>query len=223
MNGIDVDITPETSPDVIVKRFSVSRESRLRLEAYAALLSKWQKRINLIAPSTEKHIWQRHIADGLQLAGYIPKDAARIVDIGSGSGIPGMVLAIMLAGDSDRHVHLVESNSKKAAFLGEAVRVTGVRAKVHQCRFEDLNPEAFGGKVDVLTARAVAPLNNLLKLSETWINNGARALFYKGQDVGIELTEATKYWRISYIQQPSLCDSRGCILDIKEIERVPRV
>jgi 16S rRNA (guanine527-N7)-methyltransferase len=107
--------------------------------------------------------------------------------------------------------------------LREAVRVSGARAKVHQCRFEDLNPEAFGGEVDILTARAVAPLSNLLKLSEVWIKNGAKALFYKGQDVGTELTEATKCWRINFIQQPNLCDSRGCILDIREIERVTRV
>ena len=216
-------ITSKTTPDAIVEQFNVSRESRLLLDLYADLLRKWQQRINLIAPSTEPQIWQRHIADGLQLVRFIPYKPVRIVDIGTGSGIPGIVLAIMLTSRPGSEVHLVESNGKKAAFLGEVIRKTGIPAKVHRCRFEDLVPESLGDPVDILTARAVAPLCELLSLCEEWLNNGAKALFCKGQDVGAELTEATKYWRIDCIQQPSLCDSRGCILDIREIERVTRV
>lgn len=204
-------------------QFHVSRESLDALKTYVALVEKWQARINLIARATLPEVWTRHVADGLQLVQRIPRDARTIVDIGSGGGVPGLVLAIVMAERPGLCVHLVESNGKKAAFLREAIRRTGAAAVVHPDRLEALCARDAFGKVDVVTARAVAPLCRLLDLAAPLIENGAIGLFHKGQDVDSELTEATKYWRITYTKSPSLIDSRGCILEIKEIERVTRL
>ncbi len=206
----------------VAVQFNVSRESLDRLKIYAGLLRTWQKRINLVAPSTLDALWVRHIADGLQLLRLLPQSCRTIADIGSGSGVPGVVLAIMLC-DSGRHVHLVESNGKKAAFLREVLRQTGAAASVHLERFETACRRDPVAGADVVCARAVAPLCRLLELSEPLLKKGAIGLFHKGQDVDSELTEATKYWRIDFEKHPSETDSRGCILEIKEIERVARL
>lgn len=211
------------TPEDVAKRFHVSRESLERLRTYVDHLETWQTKINLVAPSALPEIWTRHIADGLQLIRLIPENARTIVDIGSGSGVPGIVLAIALAERPDLRVHLIESNGKKAAFLREAVRQTGAAAKVHAVRVERLYDDRAISHADVVTARAVAPLPKLLELAAPLFKNGAIGLFCKGQDVDTELTEATKYWRISFSKQPSEIDSRGCILDIREIERVSRL
>ena len=210
----------QMSPKSIAERFSVSRESFDRLNTYAGLLGKWQSRINLIAASTTGQIWPRHIADGLQIIEMLPRGARTIVDIGSGSGIPGIVIAIMCREQPGARVHMVESNNKKAAFLREAVRVTAAAGTVHHSRIEDLGAKDIQSPVDVVTARAVAPLVQLLDLAHPFVKNGALGLFHKGQDVDIELTAATKYWKLDYGLRPSKIDSRGCILEIKEMERV---
>ena len=172
----------------------VSRETLTRLEAYVDLLLQWQAVTNLVAPSTLPTLWTRHIADSLQLLDLAP-NAKTFADLGSGGGFPGIVLACALAERPGGIVHLVERNAKKAAFLREALRVTGGAGTVHLRDIVDYVDSVEGG-VDCVTARAVAPLHMLLGFAEPLVGKGARALFPKGQDVESELTEATKYWKI---------------------------
>ncbi|WP_458758884.1 16S rRNA (guanine(527)-N(7))-methyltransferase RsmG [Afipia sp. TerB] len=198
----------------------VSRETEERLDRYVALLAEWQAKTNLIAPSTLPHLWTRHIADSLQLLDLAP-DAKIWVDLGSGGGFPGVVLACALAERPGSTIHLVERNAKKAAFLREALRVTGGAGTVHLRDIVDY-VDSVDGALDCVTARAVAPLHMLLGFAEPLIGKGARALFPKGQDVESELTEATKYWKI----KPQLHPSRtgdGWIVELESIARQEQV
>jgi 16S rRNA (guanine527-N7)-methyltransferase len=179
----------------------VSRETKKRLELFVDLLSDWQKKTNLVAPSTLDELWTRHIADSLQLVPLAP-EARTWVDFGSGGGFPGIPIACALAGETGAIVHLIESNGKKAAFLREAVRATGVPALVHQERVENFG-ESFAEAVHVVTARALAPLKILCDQAFPLISRGAIGLFPKGQDVEAELTDAAKYWRLEASRVPS--------------------
>jgi 16S rRNA (guanine527-N7)-methyltransferase len=200
--------------DRALKLNPVSRETEQRLDRYVALLHEWQPKTNLIAPSTVGAVWTRHVADSLQLLAIAPR--ARIwIDLGSGGGFPGIVLACALAAESDAMVHLVERNTKKAAFLREALRVTGGCGKVHLTdieNFVDSNPPA----ADYVTARALAPLNVLLRLASPLLQRGAKGLFLKGQDVEAELTEATKYWTVQAKLHPSRTSPDGRIVEIDQ-------
>lgn len=195
---------------------SVSRETETRLDRYIALLREWQAKTNLIAPSTLPYLWTRHIADSLQLVDLAPS-AKRWADLGSGGGFPGVVLACAMAGMPGASVHLVERIAKKAAFLREAIRVTSSPGVVHLAEIGD-NVDRITGPVDCVTARALAPLHQLIGFAEPLMRQGAKALFPKGQDVEAELTEAAKYWNI----QPRLHQSRtgdGWIVELMTIER----
>ena len=192
--------------------YNVSRESLAGLEAYHALLMQWQARINLVANSTVDSVWGRHIADSLQLLPLLPRQANIIADLGSGAGFPGLALAIA----GGQHVHLHESNGKKSAFLREAARVTGASATVHMERIESAKPAS---PVDAVTARALAPLHQLLAYSEPWLSKGAIGLFLKGQDVDAEINEATICWNFAYKTHRSLTDSQGVILEVTSAER----
>jgi 16S rRNA (guanine527-N7)-methyltransferase len=195
----------------------VSRETEARLDRYVALLGQWQTKTNLVAPSTLPSLWTRHIADSLQLLALAP--AAKVwVDLGSGGGFPGMVLACVLAEIPGTCVHLVERNSKKAAFLREASRVTGAPGLVHAQGIEDI-VDSITGRIDCVTARALAPLHQLLSFAEPLVRRGAKALFLKGQDVEAELTEATKYWNIKPILHSSLTGGGGWIVELDRIDR----
>lgn len=194
----------------------VSRETLKRLDRFVAILQAWQQRINLIAPSTEAKIWTRHIADSLQLLALAPQ-AQTWVDLGSGGGFPGLVIACALADVRGARVHLVESNSKKAAFLREAARATAAPAEVHAVRIEDF-VESFDAPVDVVTARALAPLAGLLTAAYPLLKSGAIGLFPKGQDVASELTQAAKCWSIQSSLVSSLTEPRGRIIRITRIE-----
>ena len=195
----------------------VSRETLARLDRFVAALLAWQRRINLIAPATVPELWTRHIADSLQLAPLAP--AGRVwVDLGSGGGFPGMAIACVLAAIPGAGVHLIESNGKKAAFLREATRLTDAPAIVHQGRITQMIG-TIDEQVDVVTARAVAPLADLLALSEPLLKTGAQALFPKGQDVEAELTEAAKYWNIEAMLIPSKTDPRGRIVSVQRAQR----
>jgi 16S rRNA (guanine527-N7)-methyltransferase len=195
----------------------VSRETLERLDRFVALLLTWQRTINLIAPSTIPQLWTRHVADSLQLIAHAPN--ARVwVDLGSGGGFPGMVIACTLADTPGAMVHLVESNSKKAAFLREAARVTGSPATIHAMRIEKF-VDSLAGPVDAVTARALASLKLLLDQSFRMVNVGAVGIFPKGQDVASELTEASKYWNIVNDLVSSLTDPAGRIVVVRALER----
>ena len=195
----------------------VSRETLARLEQFVAALLTWQRRINLIAPATVSELWTRHVADSLQLVPLAPT-ARTWLDLGSGGGFPGLVIACALADTPGARVHLVESNGKKAAFLREAVRLTGAPAIVHQARIEQMGTK-LDEPIDAVTARALAPLLVLLDLAEPWLKRGAQALFPKGQDVGSELTEASKYWNIEAVMMPSQTDPRARIVALQRVQR----
>lgn len=196
--------------------FADSREIAERLGRFVELLLQWQKTTNLIAPSTVPEVWTRHVADSLQLLKLAP-GAKHFVDFGSGGGFPGIPIACALAGISDAMVHLVESNHKKAAFLREAVRVTGPPAKVHAKRIEDF-VDHFAEPVEIVTARALAPLENLLAKAYPLLKRGAQALFLKGQDVEGELTQASKCWTIEAELIPSVTDSSGRIVRVRSLK-----
>jgi len=196
----------------------VSRETAERLDGLAALLLKWQATTNLVAPSTLPHLWTRHIADSLQLVPFAPDTAEVWVDLGSGGGFPGLVVAAALAERAGFLLHLVESNGKKAAFLREAVRVLGLPAQVHAVRIEDFLPR-FAEPVHVISARALASLPILLGYAEKAIESGAQGLFLKGQDVEAELTDSSKYWNIEATLQPSLTDPHGRVVIVKALQR----
>jgi 16S rRNA (guanine527-N7)-methyltransferase len=195
----------------------VSRETEHRLDRYVDLLREWQAKTNLVAPSTLPNLWTRHISDSLQLLALAP--SARIwVDLGSGGGFPGIVLACVLAESQGSMVHLVERNAKKAAFLREALRVTHSPGTVHLAEIKD-TVERINGAVDCVTARAVAPLHQLIGFAEPLVKRGARVLFLKGQDVEAELTEATKYWNILPNLHSSRTGGQGWIVELDRIER----
>jgi 16S rRNA (guanine527-N7)-methyltransferase len=194
----------------------VSRETAARLDRFVALLLKWQDITHLIAPSTVPVLWTRHIADSLQLLDLAP-EAAIWVDLGTGGGFPGLVLACALYGMPGRMIHLVESNTKKAAFLREAVAVTESPAVVHGVRMENF-VESFADRADIMTARAVSPLSSLLGQCLPLLKQGTLGLFPKGQDVEAELTEASKCWNMEADLVPSRTDPRARIVMIRALE-----
>jgi 16S rRNA (guanine527-N7)-methyltransferase len=200
-----------------LKLVTVSRETTERLDRFVALLLTWQRTTNLIAPSTVTKLWTRHIADSLQLIELAP-DARVWVDLGSGGGFPGLVIACALAAEPGVAVHLVESNAKKAAFLREAQRVTGAPAHVHAERVETFVAR-FTGAADVVSARALSPLKSLLDMSFPLLGkSGAMALFPKGQNAELELGEACKYWNIKVNLVPSRTDPAARILVVRDVE-----
>jgi 16S rRNA (guanine527-N7)-methyltransferase len=195
----------------------VSRETEARLDRFLDLLWTWQAKTNLVSPSTLPKLWSRHVSDSLQLLDLAP--AAKVwMDLGSGGGFPGMVLACALAERPGASVHLVERNGKKAAFLREALRVTGAPGVIHHAGIEDI-VDRVAEPVDCITARAVAPLHHLISFAEPLVKKGAKALFLKGQDVEVELTEATKYWNIKPRLHPSRTGGHGWIVELDRIER----
>ena len=195
---------------------SVSRETEARLDILVDALLRWQSKVNLVAPSTLPELWTRHIADSLQLLALAPQ--ARVwADLGSGGGFPGMPIACALAEQTGAKVHLVESNGKKAAFLRAAVRATAAPAVVHQERIEKFG-ESCAEAVQVVTARALAPLKTLCVQAFPFVAKGAIALFPKGQDVEAELTDAAKYWRLQASRVPSRTSRHGSVVVIRALE-----
>lgn len=195
----------------------VSRETEARLDRYVDLLVQWQAKTNLIAPSTLPQLWTRHVSDSLQLLDLAP-NARRWLDFGSGGGFPGVVLACAMAEHEGANVQLVERNAKKAAFLREALRVTGAAGSVVLADIGDY-VDSLRTPVDCITARAVAPLHMLLGFAAPLVQQGTKALFLKGQDVEAELTEATKYWNIAPLLHPSRTGGHGWIVELNTIER----
>jgi len=194
----------------------VSRETAAKLDGLVDHLLRVAPHLNLIARSTLPQVWTRHVADCLQLLPLAP-DANCWIDLGSGAGFPGLVIACALAGRAGATVHLVESIGKKAAFLREAVNLLQVRAVVHAVRIEDFGKN-FAMRPDVVTARALAPLDELLKLAQPLLKTGAQGLFPKGQDVEGELTRASKYWNIDAELVPSKTSPQGRIVVVRGLK-----
>jgi len=205
-------VNSPSTPHHFATEIDVSRETLQRLQIYHDLLLKWNSRVGLVSKSTLGEIWRRHFLDSAQLIQCIPKKSKVWVDIGSGAGFPGMVLAILNAGT----VHLVESNQRKCAFLHEVARRTQTNVEIHNERVEHLDP----WPIDVITARAVAPVAKLLKLSRSFVTSDSTCLFLKGQDIDDELTEAGKYWNMSIDLTPSVADYRGTILRLTRVSHV---
>ncbi|MDB5501513.1 MAG: methyltransferase GidB [Tardiphaga sp.] len=200
-----------------LKLTPVSRETEARLDRYVDLFVQWQAKTNLISPASLPNLWTRHISDSLQLLALAPS-AKTWLDFGSGGGFPGVVLACAMGDVAGGHVHLVERNAKKAAFLREALRVTQAPGTIHLADIGD-NVDSFPRAVDCITARAVAPLHQLIGYAEPLMRPGTKALFLKGQDVDAELTEATKYWKLSPRLHASLTGGQGWIVELDAIER----
>jgi 16S rRNA (guanine527-N7)-methyltransferase len=197
----------------------VSRETAELLDRYVALLTRWQGAKNLVGASTLQHAWTRHIADSAQLVALAPK-ARTWVDLGAGAGFPGLVVACLQRDVPGMTVHLVESNGRKCAFLREAIRTLKLPAKVHDGRIEDVLAH-WEGPVDVVSARALAPLGELLGLGRKLLTTGALGLFPKGQDVDEELTQAAKYWKIQVSTVVSKTDPKARIVVVEKAE--PRI
>ena len=205
-------LTPEGFQDAL----GVAGEDLERLRAYVALLEKWQAKINLVGAGSLKDVWRRHILDSAQLGPLLPPGAKSIADIGCGAGFPGLVLAI-LAGQFgiNAEIHLIESNGRKCAFLREANRITGAGAKIHHSRAEKLS----NFSTDVIIARAVASLDELLEYADSMLKKDGQCLFLKGEKWREELTKAQKNWIINESTIQSLSDSSGMILKLEAIAR----
>nr|WP_274630531.1 16S rRNA (guanine(527)-N(7))-methyltransferase RsmG [Mesorhizobium shangrilense] len=195
---------------------TVSRETFEDLLAFESLFRKWAARINLAAPSTLGDLWRRHILDSAQLIRHAA-DAERWVDLGSGGGFPGLVIAIFLKRRSGAHLDLVESNRKKCAFLQAVVTDLALPARVHASRIEAVVPTL--GTPHVVTSRALAPLPLLLELSEPLLLQGGRALFHKGRDYRREIEESAEDWEFDLVEHVSLVEHDSVILDISNLRR----
>jgi 16S rRNA (guanine527-N7)-methyltransferase len=193
----------------------VSRETLARLDRMVEVLLPVAAHTNLIARSTLPQLWTRHIADSLQLLSLAP-DAKCWIDLGSGAGFPGLVIACAITDRPGASVHLVESTRKKAAFLREAAQQIQVPATVHAVRIEDFGKNT-DIKADVVTARALAPLDELMRLAHPLLTSGALGLFLKGQDVEGELTEASKSWNIEASLVPSKTSPASRIVVVKAL------
>jgi len=204
---------PEFGPEEFQAATGVSRETLGRLKAYADLLGEWNSRHNLVSKGSLEDLWRRHFWDSAQLAPLIPPDARTLADLGSGAGFPGLVLAVMLRGRLAVTLH--EATAKKCAFLKAAAERMDVPVTIKNARMEDLAAKPF----DVITARACAPLEKLLGYAQNFVGPQSICLFLKGQNVGSELTEAHKSWKMKLRQIPSLTDPSGVILELGELSR----
>ena len=195
----------------------VPRETLEALDCYARLLQRWQASINLVGPATMSELWTRHFLDSYQLIDHAPPNAVRWIDLGSGAGFPGLVIAIALKDVPGARVTLVESNGKKAAFLQAVARETGAPADVRNGRIEDVLVHV--PKADVVTARALAPLATLLSWTEPLLKSGAIALFPKGRDLDKERADAARYWEYESDVLQSVVAEGSTILRIHRLTR----
>lgn len=195
---------------------SVSRETFDRLEHFEREFRRWSQKINLAAPSTLDDLWSRHIIDSAQLVSLKP-DATRWLDLGSGGGFPGVVVAILLAERPGAHIDLIESNNKKAAFLKTVLGSLRCPATVHVARIEDAADKVV--EPQIVTARALARLPLLLKLAAPWLSRGACGLFHKGRDYGVEIAECHDAWRFDLIEHVSKVDPQSRVLEISGLVR----
>jgi len=207
-----------TGPEDFARSFGVSRETIDQLLTYEALLRQWQRTINLVAPSTLDAVWSRHFADSAQLFPLAPEGALRWLDLGSGAGFPGLVLGIMLGCRPGARITLVESDTRKAAFLSEVARRTGAPVDIRPERIEKCATQSKLGAIDVITARALAPLPRLLELAAPAFSAHTVALFLKGREAEAEVDAAREQWAFDATLRPSLTDAGGRIVTIRALE-----
>jgi 16S rRNA (guanine527-N7)-methyltransferase len=208
----------EEAIEVLSPIIPVSRETAERLATLVDLVRKWQPAENLVSPATLPVIWRRHIADSAQLLPMFP-GARNWLDLGSGAGFPGLVVAILVGDRLDGGwVDLIESNSRKCAFLRQAIRQTGAPANVHEGRIETIL-RGWRKPVEVVTARALAPLTDLFAMVLPIVSAGSRAAFLKGRDFAREISEAAQSWDFDLVNHRSLVDSEGVILEITRLSR----
>jgi 16S rRNA (guanine527-N7)-methyltransferase len=211
-----MDLLPHIGgPSAFREAFDVSRETLERLELYATLLQQWQKAVNLVAPSTLGNIWHRHFADSAQLLPLAP-NAARWVDLGSGGGFPGLVLAMLMAHRGSA-VTLVESDGRKCAFLREVARQTGIAVEIINTRIESFSTQARISEVDVVTARALAPLDRLFELSVGLFSSHTLGLFPKGREARVEAEAAQRHWQFESNFVASRTDKSGRIIEVRAL------
>ena len=200
------------TPAEFQARFGVSAEICDKLKTYEALLKRWQKTINLVAPSTLDDIWHRHFADSAQLWPLAPQGARTWLDLGSGAGFPGLVLAILASETAaSRHI-LVESDSRKAAFLREVARETGAAVDILCMRIENPETHAKVGVADCVTARALAPLSRLVEIAAPFFGSSTQGLFLKGRDVAAEIESAAQDWQFAFELIPSVTEEGGRVV-----------
>ena len=192
--------------------FEVSRETTERLNAFADLLLRWNKTINLISRKDEEHVWSRHIADALQLIPMMPSDVSTAIDLGSGAGFPGLILAIA----TGCHFHLIESDQRKATFLREASRITNAATTIHAARIDAVKLDP----VQLVTARALAPLSDLIGLAVPFLAAEGVLLAPKGLNADAELTAASAQWHMRVERASSTTNVAATILKITEVSRV---
>lgn len=201
----------------VLTEHDVSRETAANLDLYVEQLARWQNVKNLVGSATLAEVWHRHVADALQLLALSP-GARAWLDLGSGAGIPGLILAIAGGGRPGMHVRLVESNARKCAFLTETARLTGAPVTVHNARVEAVIGNL--GDIDIVCARALAPLTQLLAWTEPLLKTGTVGLFPKGRDAAAELTEADREWTFARDLIPSRTDSQARIVRVTSLSRV---
>lgn len=205
------------TPEGVATEFKVSRETMKDLEAFVALTLKWNPKINLIGNSTIPLIWSRHIADSLQLLRTMSVIPTAWIDIGSGGGYPGMIIAIALKNvSSECRVTMIDSDKRKTIFLKTAARELSLNVEVICDRIQNV----VAVPSPVISARALAPLKDLLELAHPLLSESGHCLFQKGSDADSELTAASESWNMSVEQIPSVTDPNGVILKIGELERV---
>lgn len=201
--------------------FGVSHETLDKFETYAALLRRWQKTINLVAPSTVNDVWHRHFADSAQLFRCAPPDRGHWLDVGSGAGFPGLVLAIMASERGGTRHTFIESDTRKCAFLREVARATGTAVEIVTARIELPETAAKVREVNCVTARALAPLPRLAPWVAPYFNGETTGLFLKGRDVASELDEARQSWDFEYQLIASLTDDEGRIVKMSGLRAKP--
>lgn len=206
-------MTAPLSPAGFAEASGVSRETLARFEAYAAVLQQWSARINLVGRGTLDDLWRRHFLDSAQLVPLLPSVARSLVDLGSGGGFPGLVLALL----GVPGVELIEADVRKCAFLREAARITDTPVTIRNSRIESVP----GHPVDVVTARACAPLGRLLLLGERFIAPHTQCLLLKGERVDEELTAARVGWTMTGTCHPSRSDPSGVVLSLERVSREP--
>ncbi|MGH6736513.1 MAG: 16S rRNA (guanine(527)-N(7))-methyltransferase RsmG [Methyloceanibacter sp.] len=208
-------------PKTFAEVFRVPRETILKLVRYADLLGHWQKSTNLVAPSTLPKLWSRHFADSAQLRTLAP-DSRLWLDLGSGAGFPGLVVAILQTGKAEFRMHLVESNRKKCAFLAEVARIVEAPVDIHAMRIEELAERDQSLNPDVVSARALAPLPRLFELASPFFGEGTRGLFLKGREAEAEIDAARERWQFVCRLHPSLTAKDASIVEVAGLrERTP--